>query len=304
MRKRFFIPIMLLLVFAVLLGCRYSVQGGLHLFLAVPVSQSDIVDIDVQEDAYGEHVLADSEILTEAVTETAPPSTTYPTDRDDLGGSDVNPVSDRIPVTTDTTQLPETSVASKATGTRQPSFSSETSKSQKASTQTTSTKTSTSKKATTTSKASPTTLPSSLETTTTSQKTTAKVQGTYYQNYEEEVVRLVNVERAKEGLSPLRMDSSLRSSARLRAKEISDCWGHTRPKGQRFCTAIKLSYHKAAENIAAGQQTPEGVVRGWMGSDSHRANIMNPNFKLIGVGCYYDSGTSYKIYWSQLFIAP
>lgn len=304
MRKRFFIPIMLLLVFAVLLGCRYSVQGGLHLFLAVPVSQSDLVDIDAHEEVYGEHVLGDSEIRTEAVIETALPSTAHLTDRDDLGGSDVSQVSDRIFVTAVSTQSPETSVASKATGTRQPSFSSETSKSQKASTQTTSTKTSTSKKATTTSKASPTTLPSSLETTTTSQKTTAKVQGTYYQNYEEEVVRLVNVERAKEGLSPLRMDSSLRSSARLRAKEISDCWGHTRPKGQRFCTAIKLSYHKAAENIAAGQQTPEGVVRGWMGSDSHRANIMNPNFKLIGVGCYYDSGTSYKIYWSQLFIAP
>ena len=297
MKKRFFFPIVLLLVFAVLLGCRYSVQGGLNLFLAVPVSQSDLVNIDAHEDAYSEHVLADSEIRTKAVTETAPPSTTCPTDCEDLGGSDVSQVSDRILVTTVSTRLPEAGEASQATGTRQPSYSSGTDKSQKTPTQTTSTKTRTSKKVTTTSKASPTPLPSS-------QKTTAKVGGTYYQNYEAEVVRLVNAERAKEGLAPLQMVSSLKSSARLRAKELAGCWSHTRPNGQRFCTAIKLSYHKAAENIAAGQQSPETVVKGWMNSASHRANIMNPNFKLIGVGCYYDSSTSYKIYWSQLFIAP
>ena len=54
------------------------------------------------------------------------------------------------------------------------------------------------------------------------------------------------------------------------------------------------------ENIAYGQKTPEQVMEGWMNSQGHRANILNPNFTAIGVGYYQNSrGVSY---WTQLFV--
>ena len=152
-----------------------------------------------------------------------------------------------------------------------------------------------------------TTLPTTVAPTTTAPPVTttkAAVEGSFYNNYEEEVVRLVNLERAKENLPALCLDASLRSSARIRAKEIIGCWGHDRPNGSKFHTVIQLAYSLASENIAAGPATPDRVVSCWMNSTGHRANIMNPDVRRIGVGCYYDSTTDYKIYWVQLFTGP
>ena len=54
------------------------------------------------------------------------------------------------------------------------------------------------------------------------------------------------------------------------------------------------------ENIAYGQRSPEEVMRVWMNSSGHRANILNGSFNAIGVGHYQDSaGTDY---WCQLFL--
>ena len=53
------------------------------------------------------------------------------------------------------------------------------------------------------------------------------------------------------------------------------------------------------ENIAAGQGDPKDVVEAWMNSPGHRANIMNNDFKKIGVG--YSEGGEYGKYWAQLF---
>ncbi len=120
--------------------------------------------------------------------------------------------------------------------------------------------------------------------------------------FEEQVVALVNAERAKEGLSPLTMDSKLQSAARVRAKEIQTSFSHTRPDGTSFATVLKendIAYRNAGENIAWGQQTPEEVVIAWMNSAGHRANIMSTNFSKIGVGCLQNArGVNY---WAQLF---
>ncbi|NLA96091.1 MAG: hypothetical protein GX838_04525 [Clostridiaceae bacterium] len=128
--------------------------------------------------------------------------------------------------------------------------------------------------------------------------------GFYNESYEQRVVTLVNKERAAVGLPPLHMNNSLWDSARVRAKEITRVWGHKSPDGKRFTTAIKISCCGAGENIAAGQSKPESVVSSWMASPSHRDNILNPDYKLIGVGCYYDYSCQYKTYWSQLFVTP
>lgn len=120
--------------------------------------------------------------------------------------------------------------------------------------------------------------------------------------YVQQVVDLVNAERAKEGLSPLKLDTKVSAAAQVRAKECEQLFSHTRPNGSSFATALKeqnISYRSAGENIAWGQRSPEVVVNAWMNSAGHRANIMNANFTTIGVGYYRNaSGTNY---WCQLF---
>ena len=62
---------------------------------------------------------------------------------------------------------------------------------------------------------------------------------------------------------------------------------------------VGYPYRKVAENIAAGQRTPQDVVTSWMNSSGHRANILNCNLTEIGVG--YATGGSYGRYWTQNF---
>lgn len=122
-------------------------------------------------------------------------------------------------------------------------------------------------------------------------------------SYVEQVVKLVNIERAKKGLNPLTVDTKVQAAAQVRARECEQSFSHTRPNGSNFSTALReqgVSYRRSGENIAWGQRTPEEVVNAWMNSSGHRANILNRNFTKIGVG-YYQNNKGVK-YWSQLFI--
>lgn len=121
-------------------------------------------------------------------------------------------------------------------------------------------------------------------------------------SYAEQVVKLVNEERAKAGLNAVVLDKELEAAALIRAKETEISFSHTRPDGRSFTTVLKdqgISYRGAGENIAWGQSSPEEVMRGWMNSEGHRANILNPNFTKIGVGYYRN--TNGRNYWTQLF---
>ena len=107
--------------------------------------------------------------------------------------------------------------------------------------------------------------------------------------YINRIVELVNEERAKVGLSPVTLDKKVQAAAQVRAKEIVTSFSHTRPDGTSFSTALKeqnVSYRGSGENIAWGQKSPEAVMNAWMNSSGHRANILNKNFKTIGVGYY------------------
>lgn len=120
--------------------------------------------------------------------------------------------------------------------------------------------------------------------------------------YTAEVARLVNRERAAEGLSPLTVNVKVQSAAQTRANEQKISFSHTRPNGSSFSTALTeagVNYRGAGENIAYGQRSPAEVMNGWMNSSGHRANIMNSKFTEIGVGCHKDS--SGTLYWAQLF---
>ncbi len=122
-------------------------------------------------------------------------------------------------------------------------------------------------------------------------------------SFQEQVVKLVNEERAKAGLSALTLDTTVQSAAQVRAQESATSFSHTRPDGTSFSTALTeagVKYKGSGENIAWGQKNPEEVMKGWMNSAGHKANILNPNYTKIGVG-YYQNAKGVN-YWSQLFI--
>lgn len=133
--------------------------------------------------------------------------------------------------------------------------------------------------------------------------------------FEDEVVRLVNIERAKEGLPPLEISYELTEIARQRSIDMAknglpfDHYYYDN-KGNRFAYAFEMLkqrgvvYRCAGENIAAGQETPQDVVDAWMNSPGHRANILRPEFTSIGVGFTDEKITDHDTYWTQIFAAP
>ena len=117
---------------------------------------------------------------------------------------------------------------------------------------------------------------------------------------EEEVVRLVNEERAKYGLQPLQIDERLMQVAKLKSKDMFDnnYYEHTSPiYGSPFemLKGFNISYNIAGENIHHHKQNAKSVVEDWLNSQGHRENILNNNFKYIGVGLC-------GAMWTQIFI--
>ena len=120
--------------------------------------------------------------------------------------------------------------------------------------------------------------------------------------FENEVIRLVNEQRSKNGLKPLTANWELSRVARYKSQDMVDnrYFSHTSPTyGTPFqmIRAFGLTYRTAGENIAYGQRTPQTVVNAWMNSSGHRANILNASYTQIGVG-YVAAGH----YWTQMFI--
>ncbi|MGP4060696.1 CAP domain-containing protein [Halobacillus sp. H74] len=120
--------------------------------------------------------------------------------------------------------------------------------------------------------------------------------------FEKQVVELTNQEREKQGLAPLELDTELSGVAKDKSLDMqqNNYFSHNSPThGSPFdmMKAYGIDYRTAGENIAMGQTSPEQVVEGWMNSEGHRKNIMNPNFTHIGVG-HAENGN----YWTQMFI--
>ncbi|MFA9465559.1 MAG: CAP domain-containing protein [Velocimicrobium sp.] len=139
----------------------------------------------------------------------------------------------------------------------------------------------------------PTNTPSSNESNSNSQAT---------QSLADQVLQLVNQERAKAGLGELSTNDTLQKAANKRAEEIVTSFSHTRPNGQSCFTVLdeyNISYLAAGENIAYGQKSPSEVMDGWMNSSGHRANILGSQFGKVGIGVYQSSNGTY--YWTQEF---
>lgn len=122
-----------------------------------------------------------------------------------------------------------------------------------------------------------------------------------------EVVNLTNQERAEFGCPALAISDQLTQAAQGHAEDMAatSTLSHTGSDGSSpwdRILATGYTYSAAAENVAAGYQTPESVVQGWMNSEGHRNNILNCDLTEIGVG-YALSPTNVP-FWTQVFATP
>ena len=111
-----------------------------------------------------------------------------------------------------------------------------------------------------------------------------------------EVLRLTNIERAKEGAQPLKYNKTLQDAAMIRAKEIYVKFSHERPNGTSYKTILGCVN---GENIAMGYGDAESVVEGWMNSSGHKVTMLDNRYQYLGVGFYELDNGNY--YWVQDF---
>jgi uncharacterized protein YkwD len=136
-------------------------------------------------------------------------------------------------------------------------------------------------------------------------------------NVQQAVLDLVNEERCENDLVPLKLDDQLTAAAEIHSADmaLNRFFDHTSPDGSNpgsRATAQGYDWVMVGENIAAGQSTPEEVVNGaygWMNSENHRANILDPEFRDMGIAyiecadCLAPAPATYSYvhWWTQTF---
>jgi len=134
-----------------------------------------------------------------------------------------------------------------------------------------------------------------------------------FQAYEERVIQLTNQIREQHGLSTLTRNERLEESALAHTLDMAEnrFISHTSSDGSKLEHRVARAQYRgmvmAGENLAMGHVTPESAVQGWMDSPGHRANLLRPEFREIGVA-YIEGevvnpdGTIYRGgYWVQNF---
>lgn len=126
----------------------------------------------------------------------------------------------------------------------------------------------------------------------------------HHPKWSAKVVQLVNVEREKQGLSPLQHDSKLAQLAVVKGNDMlkRKYFEHYSPfYGYAWDMAgiFDYSFTIIGENLARNSTSPEAVVQAWLKSTSHKNNMMNKNYTNTGVACVKSKDG--EIYWVQLF---
>ncbi|MER7166203.1 CAP domain-containing protein [Micromonospora sp. NPDC000207] len=121
----------------------------------------------------------------------------------------------------------------------------------------------------------------------------------------QQVVNIVNAERAKAGCGAVQIDDKLTTAAQRHSQDQADTqnMSHTGSDGSNVgerLDRVGYVWRTYGENVAWNQRTPEAVMDAWMNSPGHRANILNCAFTEIGVGIATGNGP----YWTQKFAAP
>ena len=119
---------------------------------------------------------------------------------------------------------------------------------------------------------------------------------------ENEVTRLVNVERREAGCGAVTTNENLRTAMRGHVRDMAaqHYFSHDSKDGRSPWDRAKAAGYPTpiGENIAKGQRTPADVMESWMNSPGHRSNILNCSAKAIGVGLAFEGNTPI---WGQLF---
>lgn len=123
---------------------------------------------------------------------------------------------------------------------------------------------------------------------------------------QKKIAELVNQERDKAGLEPLNVDLRINEVALLKSQDMvkNEYFDHTSPTygtPYEMLESYGIEATRSGENIAVGYESAEEVMEAWMGSESHRLNILNPRYTDIGVGVERVATGGYA--WTQIFIA-
>ena len=134
-----------------------------------------------------------------------------------------------------------------------------------------------------------------------------------YKDKIDEMINLINTERAKEGISPVQYDYNMTVAATVRSLEMkeTDVFEHARQcpdnvysnscrKWSTVFTDLGIKYTHVGENIARGFVKVDRAMNGFMNSPTHRKNIMNPDFHYVGIGVAEDDSA---YFFSQEFKA-
>ena len=113
-----------------------------------------------------------------------------------------------------------------------------------------------------------------------------------------DINRLINVQRTANGCAALKVDAKLTVAARGHSAFMAQTgsFSHTGRGNSNFVARAKAAGYTSpsAENVAYGYRTAAQVVNGWMKSPGHRTNILNCKSKTVGVGAVYSAnGTPY-----------
>ncbi|MEL6113957.1 CAP domain-containing protein [Photobacterium sp. SP02] len=142
--------------------------------------------------------------------------------------------------------------------------------------------------------------------------------GSSNQSMADEMLTAVNAARAQgqtcggtwmPAVAPLTWDATLEQTAFLHSSDMAnyDYFSHTGLDGSspsQRVTEQGYSWKTVGENIAAGQKTVSAVMQGWLESPGHCKNIMNGSFTQMGAASDTNSGSTYGIYWTQVFASP
>jgi len=120
---------------------------------------------------------------------------------------------------------------------------------------------------------------------------------------------LLNGERAKAGAPAVVLEARLTRAAKKHADELSTrgLLSHTGLDGSSPGDRISREgyrYRTYGEVIAAGQQTPEAVIRAWMNSPGHHAIMMDARYQEVGIAVTRRAGNPYGIFWVMDFASP
>ncbi|MHB1325014.1 MAG: CAP domain-containing protein, partial [Thermoleophilia bacterium] len=128
-----------------------------------------------------------------------------------------------------------------------------------------------------------------------------------YDNEELAFLTLINNYRAQNGLPGLTMSNSLYNASEGHSYDmgVRGYFAHNTPEGVTPWDRIRAAGYTyntwLGENIAAGYSTAQSVFDAWRISPGHNANMLGANYRAIGVGRYYVSGSTYGWYWTTDF---